>query len=573
MAPVIQRRGVHFPLQPDGAVSTTKTGKAIWAAAARAAGAPELAAAIDAERDWRHAYKPHVLRLAEQMARSRERHLAGAHAGLAAFEAAFELVPSSSARAAVDDADAAPRALYAAVRERAATPSAALRAAAVRSERAPRAPAAALVGADPVEVVARWTAYGVCEPSALDALRRVASDGARDDGGGAAAPCVRSHVFVCLGGTAEMGPARTLLALGATVVAVARPGARLQALIRFARGDDDDDDDDGGGACAPAAGMLIVPVPAEDAADGRTDRAGCDMLDDPCEVAAWLAHLDSAHSADGALLAAARAAGGGRGAGGARDAARADDDGGDGVLVLGTYGYLDGADHVRLTAAMDAIVTAVVAVRAHGRTSAAYLPSPSTAAVVPREARDAAAARYEALGALSLRALRTPNARAPVPPDDGYDGGRGRCVCDGLATLQGPNYALAKTAQQWRAAMLSDGGRCARVSSLMAPGARTASMVHVATLSAALHGLEAFEPLHVPSVTVAAGVMALLLVADLLLPQSDFASVGHTRGAVHGGAWRCAFTAESIGWTAYALGALGYRARPLPPAPPAPPQA
>ena len=101
---------------------------------------------------------------------------------------------------------------------------------------------------------------------------------------------------------------------------------------------------------------------------------------------------------------------------------------------------------------------------------------------------------------------RAVNARTPPPPPPPRN-------------VRLPSYALAKTAQQWRAAMLSDGGRCARVSSLMAPGARTASMVHVATLSAALHGLEAFEPLHVPSVTVAAGVMALLLVADLLLPQ------------------------------------------------------
>jgi hypothetical protein len=36
------------------------------------------------------------------------------------------------------------------------------------------------------------------------------------------------------------------------------------------------------------------------------------------------------------------------------------------------------------------------------------------------------------------------------------------------------------------------------------------------------------------------------------------------RAAVHGGAWRCAFTAESIGWSAFVYGRLGYRAPPLP---------
>ena len=43
--PATPRVGVHFPLQPDGAVSTTKTGKAIWRAAALAVGDAPLAAA------------------------------------------------------------------------------------------------------------------------------------------------------------------------------------------------------------------------------------------------------------------------------------------------------------------------------------------------------------------------------------------------------------------------------------------------------------------------------------------------------------------------------------------------
>jgi hypothetical protein len=516
------RVGVHFPLQPDGAVSTTRTGKAIWRAAALAVGDGALAAAIDAEREWRHKYPRQLVALAERMAGSREAHLAGAAAGLAAFEAAFELISA--------DPSHPPANLHAAVRARVARgPSEAFKAVAVRAPAgaAPCVPAAALPGVNPLVLFARWTAYGVCEPSALDAARRVVG------AAGATSGVLASHVFVCVGATSEMGPARTLLALGGTVVAIARPGARLQALIAYARGE--------GGGAPPSAGTLIVPVAAEGAAGFKveTDGAGCDLLEAPGEIGAWLAHLDAPGTADASTLPGA-------------PAARR-------VLVVGNYGYLDGADHVRLTAAADALLVALAEARPLGLTAAAFLASPSVAMRIPAAAHAAAESAYGRAPLLS-RACRAANARAPV------GGAEAAYVCDGFATLQGPSYALAKTSQQWRAAVLAAGGRCARVSSLVAPGARTASMVHVATLAAALNGLEAFAPMHVPAVAHAAYAMALLLLDDLAQPQADFAAGGHARCAVHGGAWRCAFTAESIGWAAYAYGMLGYRAPPLPPA-------
>ncbi|KAJ1628837.1 hypothetical protein T492DRAFT_1014933 [Pavlovales sp. CCMP2436] len=93
MAAARPRVGVHFPLQLDGSVSTTKTLKAVWCAAALAAGQPDLAAAIDREKAWRHRYTRHVVALAAAMAASRECSLAGAIAGLAELDAALELVP------------------------------------------------------------------------------------------------------------------------------------------------------------------------------------------------------------------------------------------------------------------------------------------------------------------------------------------------------------------------------------------------------------------------------------------------------------------------------------------------
>jgi hypothetical protein len=99
-----------------------------------------------------------------------------------------------------------------------------------------------------------------------------------------------------MGGTSEMCPLRTLLALGATVVAIARPGAKMQALIKYARGEDEahpSPKPETGSRPAPPAGTLIVPAPLASAATGTTGQAGCDMLDEPCEIGAWLAHLES----------------------------------------------------------------------------------------------------------------------------------------------------------------------------------------------------------------------------------------------------------------------------------------
>ena len=65
-----------------------------------------------------------------------------------------------------------------------------------------------------------------------------------------------------------------------------------------------------------------------------------------------------------------------------------------------------------------------------------------------------------------------PSARAPVIDDAGAE----RHVIDGLSLLQGPNYALAKTLQHWRAVVARADG--AVVSANMAPPARTESMLH-----------------------------------------------------------------------------------------------
>ena len=73
--------------------------------------------------------------------------------------------------------------------------------------------------------------------------------------------------------------------------------------------------------------------------------------------------------------------------------------------------------------------------------------------------------------------------------------------------LQGPNYALAKTLQNWRT-VVARAGDGAVVSANMAPGSRTASMTHNRTIAVALEGQRHFEPRAAFDAATAASLMA-----------------------------------------------------------------
>ena len=109
-----------------------------------------------------------------------------------------------------------------------------------------------------------------------------------------------------------------------------------------------------------------------------------------------------------------------------------------------------------------------------------------------------------------------------VRSDDGRDAFH---ICDGYATVQGPNYALAKRIQHWRtvAAHCDDG---AVVSSNVAPATFTASVEHNPVTFAISRAVAVFEPLEVFDKETTKALMTLLLVHDLRCPES----------AAHGGA-------------------------------------
>ena len=124
-------------------------------------------------------------------------------------------------------------------------------------------------------------------------------------------------------------------------------------------------------------------------------------------------------------------------------------------MTIGNYTYLDGALHVQLALAADAIMQQCESIRGSRRTSIAFLCTPTDDHVIPQEARDFAKANYEKKKfwqkLLVPLGLLVPNFSNQTETNE-------MCVVDGIIQRQGPNYALAKRIQHWRAILARSGG-------------------------------------------------------------------------------------------------------------------
>ena len=253
----------------------------------------------------------------------------------------------------------------------------------------------------------------------------------------------------------------------------------------------------------PAAGRLLRPG----------DPPGVDLVHDVPAVADWLAGLP-------------------------------------GRLVLGNYAYAGGGLHVRVSAAADLLARRLIEARPD--TALAFLATPTDVFAVPGAAVDAAVDGYahrsgarRALGAVTGHRLAHRS----------YEPGADPGLNDSLVPVQGPNYALAKRIQRWRAATARAAGTT--VSFHVAPSSRTRSVLSSRPLRAAFDGahhfgVEVFEP------ATASTLLAALLVHDLHTapaprphPWQDEADA-----AVHGGLWRTPYAPRSVLGVAAVRGAL-----------------
>jgi hypothetical protein len=338
-----------------------------------------------------------------------------------------------------------------------------------------------------------WVTAGVIEPSCAEAVRTVAAN-----------PdwlAVPDSTVVVLGAGAEMGPLAALLRWGARVAGVDLPRAPLwERLLVTARG---------------SAGTLLVPFD-NPSADPEPARAGADLITEVPAVAEWVLTLA-------------------------------------GRPVLGNYVYADGATNVRVSAAVDALTVRLTAARPE--LALAFLATPTDVFAVPADAVAQSVRAYagRSRGAKLLgRPLRTVSGgrllqRAYVP---GTDPG----IADSLVAQQGPNYALAKRLQRWRATTARAAGTT--VSMNVAPPTRTRSVVKNRALAAAYagahrFGVEIFEP------ATSNVLMAALLVHDLHTgggPVHERPWEDEAHEAAHGGLWRTAYQPRSALGLAALLG-------------------
>ena len=233
----------------------------------------------------------------------------------------------------------------------------------------------------------------------------------------------------------------------------------------------------------------------------------------------------------------------------------------DGPLVLGNYVYADGAANVRLSAAVDALTVRLQARR--DDVALAFLATPTDVFTVPADAVAQSARAY---------ATRSPATKLASPPLRALSGGRllrraylpgaDPGINDSLVAQQGPNYALAKRVQRWRATAARDGG--ATVSMNVAPPTRTRSVLKNRALAAAYagahrFGVEVFEP------ATCKVLMAALLVHDLHAgggPAHPHPWQDEAHAAAHGGLWRIAYAPRSALGLAALLGYAASRNEP-----------
>lgn len=512
-ARAIDAEGVCFPLGGDDRRSTSATGRAIFADSIRAVD-PAIAARIEHTRDWRKGYITPLRDIVLAAAQSTDNALSISRHGLASTDQRFTFqrdgveVPLRDAMSNFTE----PRLASVTVRGRATR------------EEGLSVPykGRRLFGDDLRRQIDDWLERGIAEPSFGEALNLVLDNPDWLD--------LRDVDIALLGAGAEMAPTRSLLRWGARVHAVDLPKPALwEHLVGITRS---------------TPGTLRIPIPLGTdgtppfVVDGDVHpdddsticaAAGTDLIAQTPEIRTWLADIDQ-------------------------------------PFVLGTYAYADGADHVRLSVAAEAIVSELTAQRED--LTLAYLATPTDVFAVPIECVEDSHVRWEhrGIGGFLQAPLRLARQFEPNYPNI-YPTTTGQRVGlnDSIIPQQGPNYVLAKRIQRWRALVARAEG--IPVSLNLAPATRTRSVVRNRALAAAYagagrFGVEVFDP------STSTTLMAALLVHDLRNTESaanPATVLGNpmdlfARAANHGGLWRAAYAPRSVLGIAALLGMFESRA-------------
>mmetsp|Transcript_19946 Transcript_19946/g.43369 ORF Transcript_19946/g.43369 Transcript_19946/m.43369 type:complete len:748 (-) Transcript_19946:200-2443(-) len=491
-------RGIVFPLEEGKTTrSSTPVNKEILASAVGAVN-PTKAEKIRSAKGYRFTYVKHLTGLVEEQCKSPEACLKIAQAGLDKAYDIFQFVAPDGSSVSVREA------MNTKSTEKFSTGF--IQGEGAKGDGVMEVPYKGniLKGQALKDQVKAWVDYGTIEPSAGEAMIGCVDNPNWCD--------LSDKYFVLLGAGSAMGPLLVLLALGANVIAVDLDRPNIwKRLIGLAK---------------KSSGTITFPLKQEQSSLKTDDElyanAGCNLFTHTPMIRDWLMDLYPGKS-----------------------------------FTVGSYAYLNGALHVQVSLAMDAI-TRDLSEKRQG-TSLAYLCTPTDLHLVPKEAWDASVANFKEYGShllcmlvrlFSASRLLKKNAKDPVAGEGGdfY-------MINGVSVAQGPNYILAKRMQHWRAVTANSKG-CI-VSSNIAPATATVSVTQNRTFAWAYEGMPYFKPYEIFAPETSNAVMSAILFSDLNNPKSagnpkntlDNPNQLFSHGSFHGGNWRCAYEVDSIGET------------------------
>ncbi|GBG31679.1 Very-long-chain 3R-3-hydroxyacyl-CoA dehydratase [Hondaea fermentalgiana] len=507
--------GLVWPVTNDatGERSTSVTNQSIWEYAVSGADA-DAAAAVRKTRKWRFGYLRHIESQVRISLRSKETALQIARDGLARAHEAFEFVRDGKATSLAEAMD----------KYKGSYETGFIKGEGKREVKEARVlyKGQTLVGDALVAQLEKWVSEGVIEPSAGDAVKQCIAHPEWYD--------LSDRYFVLLGATSAMGPLDLLLQCGANVIGIDLDRAPIwEKLINKVRA---------------SPGTLTFPL-SKPQASLKTDadlfaHAGANLLGATPEIANWLVGVCPGQD-----------------------------------LTIGNYTYLDGALHVQLSIACDAIMQKVLAKRSSS-TSLAFLLTPTDVYMINEDAFEVAKANYKAAPAWQKALEKVMGKNDMVcnvlKPADGS----GLKLSNAVVSAQGPNYSLAKRIQQWRCIIAHSEGHT--VSSNVAPSTSTASVTSNPLFAAAYAGFKLFKALEVFRPETSSSLMLALLINDIRNPES----ISNPKSAVaakmanplelfahnaaHGGSFRCPYSVGTIGTVSvlyYFIGNYWFAALPV----------
>lgn len=336
-------RGLSWPITDASTIpkqrGSTETNVAIVAAAVGAVN-PTKAEAVDkAKKSWRFTYWKHIKALVEEQCKSSEAAIQIAQAGIDKAYELFEFIAPDGTAVSLKEAMSAKNSVsfYTGSVKGNGT---------VKPINQFEVPykGKVLSGQELKDQVQRWVDYGTIEPSAGAAIQSCV------DHPEWIQKTISEQYFVLLGAGSAMGPLHVLLAMGANVIAIDLDRPHIwKRLISLTK---------------QSSGSITFPLAVDPKTldpndeDALCNVAGCNLFTHTPMIRDWLLQLKPGKP-----------------------------------FTIGCYAYLDGALHVQVSLAMDAICKDLSEKRPN--TSLAYLCTPTDLHLIPKEAYDAQVDAYK----------------------------------------------------------------------------------------------------------------------------------------------------------------------------------